>query len=57
MPWAVHSLNTRRGTTLEEFLDGLSDDTAAEAEALVEMLEEHGNKRRKALRNEQGKNR
>ena len=46
MPWAVHSLNTRTGTTLEEFLDGLSDDTAAEAEALVEMLEEHGNKLR-----------
>ena len=46
MPWAVHSLNTRRGTILEEFLDGLSDDSAAEAEALVEMLEEHGNKLR-----------
>ena len=46
MPWAVHSLNTRGGTTLEEFLDGLSDDSAAEAEALVEMLEQHGNKLR-----------
>ena len=46
MPWAVHSLNTRRGTALEEFLDGLSDDSAAEAEALVEMLEEHGNQLR-----------
>ena len=44
MRWAVHSLNTPRGTTtLEEFLDGLPDDVAAEAEALVEMLEEHGN--------------
>ena len=25
MRWTVHSLNTSRGTTLEEFLDGLSD--------------------------------
>ena len=46
MRWTVHSLNTTRGTTLEEFLDGLSDDAVAEAEALVEMLEEHGNKLR-----------
>ncbi|MCY4510850.1 MAG: type II toxin-antitoxin system RelE/ParE family toxin [Acidobacteria bacterium] len=47
MRWAVHSLDTPRGTTtLEEFVDGLSDDTAAEAEALVEMLEQHGNKLR-----------
>ena len=46
MRWTVHSLNTSRGTTLEEFLDGLSDDAVAEAEALVEMLEEHGNKLR-----------
>ena len=55
MRWAVHSLNTSRGTTLDEFLDGLSDDAAAEAEALVEMLEKHGNKLRppisKPLRN------
>ena len=44
MQWAVHSLDTPRGTTtLEEFLDGQSDDIAAEAEALVEMLEQHGN--------------
>ena len=44
MKWAVHSLDTPRGTTtLEEFLDGQSDDIAAEAEALVEMLEQHGN--------------
>lgn len=47
MRWAVHSLNTPRGTTtLGEFLDGLSDDIAAEAEALVEMLEDHGNELR-----------
>ena len=47
MPWAVHSLDTPRGTTtLGEFLDGLSDDVAAEAEALVEMLAEHGNELR-----------
>ena len=47
MRWVVHSLNTTRGTTtLEEFLNGLSEDSAAEAEALVEMLEEHGNKLR-----------
>ena len=32
MRWTVHSLNTSRGTTLEEFLDGLSDDAVAEAE-------------------------
>ena len=44
MKWAVHSLDTPRGTTtLEEFLDGQSDDIAAEAEALAEMLEQHGN--------------
>lgn len=44
--WTVHSLKTSRGTTLEEFLDGLSDDAAAEAEALVETLEKHGNQLR-----------
>lgn len=46
MRWTVHSLKTSRETTLTEFLDGLSDDAAAEAEALVEMLEEHGNRLR-----------
>ena len=47
MRWAVHSLNTSRGTTLEEFIDGLSDDdAAAEAEALLEMLEAYGNQLR-----------
>ena len=46
MRWTVHSLNTSRGTTLEEFLDGLSGGAAAETEALLEMLEEHGNKLR-----------
>ena len=46
--WAVHSLNTSRGTTLEEFIDGLSDDdAAAEAEALLEMLEAYGNQLRR----------
>ena len=44
MRWTVHSLNAREGTTtLEVFLDGLSDaDAAEEAEALLEMLEKHG---------------
>ena len=47
MRWAVHSLNTPRGTTtLEEFFDGLTGDIAAEAEALVEMLGQHGNQLR-----------
>ena len=56
MQWAVHSLDTPRGkTTLEEFLDGLSDDVAAEAEALVEMLEEHGNKLRLPISKSLGK--
>ena len=33
---------------MEEFLDGLSDDDAAdEAQTLIEMLEEHGNKLRR----------
>ena len=43
MRWSVHSLNTARGTTLEVFLNGLSADAAADAEALLEMLEEYGN--------------
>ena len=43
MRWVVQSLNTAKGTTLEVFLDGLSEDAEAEAEALLEMLEEHGN--------------
>ena len=48
MRWTVHSLNTAKGTRLDAFLDGLSDDdAAAEAEALVEMLEEHGNNLRR----------
>ena len=48
MHWTVHSLNTAKGTRLDAFLDGLSDDdAAAEAEALVEMLEEHGNNLRR----------
>ena len=56
MRWAVHSLDTPRGaTTLEEFLDGLSDDVAAEAEALVEMLEGHGNKLRLPISKSLGK--
>ena len=44
MRWTVHSLNARDGTTtLEVFIDGLSDvDAAEEAEALVVMLEKHG---------------
>ena len=46
MRWTVHALKTSRGTTLTEFLDGLSGDAAAETEALVEMLEEHGNQLR-----------
>ena len=49
MRWTVHSLKTSRATTLTEFLDGLSDDAAAEAEALVEMLEEHGNRLRSPI--------
>ena len=56
MRWAVHSLDTPRGTTtLEEFLDGLPDDVVAEAEALVEMLEEHGNKLRLPISKSLGK--
>ena len=47
MRWAVHSLNTSRGTTVEEFIEGLSDDAAEEAEALLEMLEAYGNKLRR----------
>ena len=36
----MHLLSVTTGTTLEMFLDGLSEDGAAEAEAL---LEEYGN--------------
>ena len=43
MRWTVHSLNLTKGTRLDAFLDGLSDDAAAEAQALVEMLEKFGN--------------
>lgn len=50
MPWTVHSLNTAKGTRLGVFLESLTDDNAAaEAEALVEMLEEHGNTLRRPL--------
>ena len=50
MHWTVHSLNTAKGTRLGVFLEGLTDDNAAaEAEALVEMLEEHGNKLRRPI--------
>lgn len=55
MPWTVHSLNTAKGTRLGVFIEGLTDDNAAaeaaaaEAEALVEMLEEHGNKLRRPI--------
>lgn len=47
MRWTIHSLNTARSTTLEEFIDGLSDDAAAEAEALLEMLQAYGNQLRR----------
>ena len=43
MRWAVRSLSVTKGTTLEVFLNGLSDDAEAEAEALLEALETHGN--------------
>ena len=44
MPWTVHSLNTAKGTRLGVFIKGLTDDNAAaDAEALVETLEAHGN--------------
>ena len=43
MRWTVRSLRLTKRTTLEAFLDGLSDDTEAEAEALLEALEKHGN--------------
>ena len=36
MRWAVRSLSVTKGTTLEVFLNGLSDDAEAEAEALFE---------------------
>jgi phage-related protein len=55
MPWTVHSLNTAKGTRLGVFIEGLTDHNAAaeaaaaEAEALVEMLEEHGNKLRRPI--------
>ena len=51
MCWTVHSLNATRGTTtLGVFLDGLSDtDAAEEAQALLEMLEEHGSNLRAPL--------
>ena len=57
MRWTVHSLNIRKEarTTLDVFLGGLSTDATEEAEALLEMLERHGNNLRlpisKALRN------
>ena len=43
MRWTVRSLRLTKGTTLEVFLEGLSDDAEAEAEALLEALEKHGN--------------
>ena len=43
MCWTVRSLSVTKGTTLEVFLNGLSDDAEAEAEALLEALETHGN--------------
>ena len=50
MGWTIHSLTTSAGTRLERFLDGLSNQAAAdEAEALVEMLAEHGNTLRPPL--------
>ena len=57
MRWTVGSLITGKGTrtTLDVLLDGLSDDAAEEAQALVETLEKHGNNLRmpisKPLRN------
>ena len=57
MRWTVGSLITGKGTrtTLDVLLDGLSDDAAEEAQALVETLEKHGNNLRmpisKSLRN------
>ena len=57
MRWTVGSLITGKGTrtTLDVLLDGLSDDVAEEAQALVETLEKHGNNLRmpisKSLRN------
>ncbi len=49
MGWTVVSLTTATGTRLEAFIDGLSEDAAAEAEALVEALAEHGNALRQPL--------
>ena len=43
MRWTVRSLSLTTRTTLEVFLDELSDDAEAEAEALLEALEKHGN--------------
>ena len=57
MRWTVGSLITGKGTrtTLDVLLDGLSDDAAEEAQALVETLEKHGNNLRmpisKSLKN------
>lgn len=49
MGWVVHSVKTSRGTTLEEFLGGLPEDSAAEAEALIELLEKYGNQLRSPI--------
>lgn len=49
MRWTVRSLSLTKGTTLEAFLDGLSDDTEAEAEALLDALEKHGNNLRSPI--------